>query len=142
MLERMNVFWNSQEHANCFDRCARLISRIRSGIATNIRIKTEVRSAHSVGFTEPHSELRMLQVREAHGISMRSFTPKHLDCRISLFKSRAVNDKFEIPMDYGWGVVVASLDMVEVPGEHLTMFSEENVAILAREVSKRLENNS
>jgi thioesterase domain-containing protein len=55
-----------------------------------------------------------------------------------LFKSSVVDDKFEIPPDYGWGVVSSKVDVVEVPGKHLTMFDAPHVGKLAAQINKRL----
>ena len=80
----------------------------------------------------------MLQVREAHWQSMQIYQPSPLDCHITLFKSRATDDKFDIPDDYGWRQLVKSMDIVEVDGKHLTMFAPQHVGALAREISSRL----
>ena len=138
LIERMDVFWESQKHSGWLDKVGRILDRTRAGIATHLRVKNEIRSARSAGLTEPHSELRMLQVREAHWKSMKDFKPLPLACHVTLFKSHATDDKFEIPADYGWTAIVGSLEIVEVPGQHLTMFSHRHVGILAREVGSRL----
>jgi thioesterase domain-containing protein len=108
-------------------------------VATNIRVRRESKSARNAGMTEPHSAMRMLQVREANWESTQRYQPRHLDCHLFLFKSRETDDKFEIPDDYGWGSQVESLDIVEVEGEHLQMFAPQHVSTLAREINKRLK---
>jgi thioesterase domain-containing protein len=55
-----------------------------------------------------------------------------------LFKSRVANDKFDLPSDYGWTPLVQSIEMVEVPGEHLRIFERQHVGQLAEEVRKRI----
>lgn len=56
----------------------------------------------------------------------------------TLFKSRTTDGKFDIPDDYGWGTLVKTMDIVEVEGEHLTMFARLHVRALAKEIAKRL----
>ena len=94
-----------------------MLKRAREGLATHFRVKEEIRSARNAARTEPHSHLRMLKVREAHWESMSAYQPAPLDCHITLFKSRATDDKFDIPDDYGWSPLVKSMDIVEVDGD-------------------------
>jgi|GEM_PF-1123693 len=138
LMERAKVFWDAQDHPNWFRRAASMLVRAREGIATHFRVKEEIRSARAPGRSEPHSHLRMLKVREAHWASMNAYQPTPIDCHITLFKSRATDDKFDIPDDYGWNQLVKSMDIVEVEGKHLTMFAPRHVGALAREISRRL----
>jgi amino acid adenylation domain-containing protein len=137
-LERAGVFWSSHDDHHWFDRIGKLVTRAREGFATHFRVKEEVRAARDAGNTEPHSDLRMLQVREAHGEATEDYQPPPLDLHLTLFKSQATDDKFHIPSDYGWSDLVKSLDIVEVAGKHLTIFSPMHIGALAREISKRL----
>ena len=139
LLERGRVFWKSQKHLSISSKICNLLARARDGVTTNIRVRNETNCARNAGITEPHSEIRMLQVREANWESTQLYQPRHLDCHIILFRSRETDDKFDIPDDYGWSSVVESLDIVEVEGEHLEMFAPQHVSTLAREINKRLE---
>ena len=136
--ERIDTFWKSQKHLKLSHRICSLLNRTREGVATNLRVKKELNRIRNAGITEPHSELRMLQVRETHWDSMQGYVPQALRCGMTLFKSRETDDKYEIPADYGWKSVVDLLDIVEVEGEHLEIFAPEHVSTLACKVSKRL----
>ncbi len=138
LLERAEVFWDAQEHPGLLGKIGRMLVRAREGIATHFRVKQEIRAACSNGISEPHSHLRMLKVRETHWESMKVYQPAPVGCHITLFKSRATDDKFDIPDDYGWRPLVDSIEIVNVEGKHLTMFAPQHVAGLAREISKRL----
>ncbi len=139
LLERAEVFWDTQEHPGLLGKIGRILKRTREGIATHFRVRFEIRAARSSGVTEPHSQLRMLKVRETHWESMKAYQPAPLGCHITLFKSRATDDKFDIPDDYGWRPLVDSIEIVNVDGKHLTMFDSQHVASLAREINKRLD---
>ena len=138
LLERAEVFWEAQAHPDLIERIRRLIGRVSSGLATHFRVKSEIHAARSTRRSDPYSEVRMLQVREAHWESMKAFNPEPLPCGIVLFKSRVANDKFDLPPDYGWTPLVESIEMVEVPGEHLRIFEKQHVGHLAAEVRKRI----
>jgi len=138
LLERAKVFWESHDDQDWLHKAGRLLTRAREGIATHFRIKKETRTARNFRNSEPHSDIRMLQVREAHWESMMVYQPSPLDCHITLFKSEATDDKFDVPDDYGWRNLVKSIDIVEVSGKHLTMFSPRHVGALATEIARRL----
>lgn len=138
LLERAEVFWNEERDQHWLSRVGRFVNRIREGIATNLRVKGEIRAARTAGNTEPHSDIRALQVREAHWQAMTIYQPMELDCHITLFKTQSADDKFELPHDYGWSRIAKTLEIVEVPGQHLTMFSTRYVGTLARQVARRL----
>jgi thioesterase domain-containing protein len=80
----------------------------------------------------------MIQVREAHLQAMRDYQPSSIDCPLLLFKSSVVDDKFEIPEDYGWKRITPDVQIIDVPGRHLDMFDEPHVSTLAREINLRL----
>ncbi|OYV03997.1 MAG: hypothetical protein CFE26_19220, partial [Verrucomicrobiales bacterium VVV1] len=138
LMERAEVYWNSNQRLHWFDRIFRLAGRVREGIATHLRVRTEIRAAKRPGKTEPHSEIRMLHVREAHWTAMKNYRPSKLACHVTLFRTKAADDKFEIPPDYGWTELVKSLEVVEVDGRHLTMFEPDHAAALAGKVAARI----
>lgn len=138
LMERAEVYWNSQQSHPWFERILRVARRIREGITTHLRVRNEIRAARGAGATEPHSEIRMLQVREAHWNAMEAYRPGRLACQLTLFRTRVADDKYDIPSDYGWGDLVDSLEIVEVAGSHLTMFEPRHAAGLAKEIAARI----
>jgi thioesterase domain-containing protein/acyl carrier protein len=138
LMERARVFWNSQEKQHWIRKAGRLLERVGEGVCTHLQVRKQRYAARSSRISEPHSETRMLQVREAHLISMNSYQPSPLGCHVTLFKSKAPDDKFDIPDDYGWSSLAKSLEVIEVEGRHLTIFSKNHVGVLAREITERL----
>lgn len=136
LMERIEVYWKSQSQSSFPRRVWSLVKRFFAGVSTHLRVKREIHTARTAGNTEPHSEIRMLQVREAHWQAMERHRPQYLDCHVTLFRT-ATDDKFEIPGDYGWREMVRSLEIVIVPGDHLTMFDAEHAPGLAREIANR-----
>ena len=138
LLERAEVFWSAQDGQHLLGKTRRMFARVKEGVWTHLQVRKQNYAARSTRVSDPHSKTRMLQVREAHWQSMNNYRPSPLDCNITLFKSKASDDKFDIPNDYGWGSLVKSLDIVEVEGKHLTMFAREHVGALAHEITMRL----
>ncbi|MGB6222854.1 amino acid adenylation domain-containing protein [Haloferula sp.] len=139
LSERMSVYWNAQADKPLIGRIASLASRFKDGVETHLRVKSEVAAAKSSAAAEAHTELRAIQLREAHEQAMRAFEPKPFDGTLTLFRAEAVNDKFAIPDDYGWSSLVKELRIVEVPGQHLTMFDSGHVEPLANSFSKAIQ---
>ena len=135
---RFNAFWQQQQDLPLPSRLERLRERISEGIATNRRVKAELAAAFSSGPAEAHSDLRRVQVREENWRAMQAYRPRPFKGRVTLFKAMTPSDKVEWPEDYGWSAFAGGgLEIVPVPGRHLTLFDDENVGALARALVSR-----
>ena len=139
LTERVSVYWNSSNELSLRERILKLAGRFKDGVETHLRVKAEIAAAQKAGVAEAHSDLRAIQLREAHVAAMDAYRPRPFRGCLHVFRATAVNDKFEVPDDYGWRDLVDELRLVEVPGEHLTMFDEGNVKPLADEFGRCLE---
>jgi amino acid adenylation domain-containing protein len=140
LIERLSVFWKQSAGLPLAPRIGLLKSRIAEGIHTNRRIRSELKAAMAKGPATAYSDLRRVQVREENWRAMLAYRPKPFAGRITLFKTTHVNDKYEFPADYGWGrLALAGLDIIPVQGEHLALFSTENVTSLAAAVRNALD---
>ncbi|MCH7226404.1 amino acid adenylation domain-containing protein [Haloferula sp. A504] len=135
--ERVSVYWNSQSEASLAERIRRLAGRFKDGVETHLRVKAESAAARGEA-ASAHTERRAVQLREAHEKAMDAYQPSRFRGTLHLFRASAVNDKFEIPDDYGWSDHVDALKIIEVPGEHLTLFDDGNVGPLAEDVAAEL----
>jgi len=136
--ERVSVFWSAQSEKRLLGRLRSLAARFRDGVETNLRVKAEVAAAKRAEPAGAHSELRSLQLREAHYAAMQAYNPKPYPGVLTLFRADAVDDKFEVPADYGWSGIVGEIRIVDVPGEHLTLFDPKNISHLARKFADRI----
>jgi amino acid adenylation domain-containing protein len=142
-LERFNVFWQEHGDESLLSRVGLLGDRIGEGLRTRRTIRAEVRAARSAGPAEPYSDLRRVQVREENWRAMQRYRPGRFKGRITLFKSTHANDKVERPADYGWAALAASgLDVISVQGNHLDLFSLENISTLAATLTQALKKSS
>ncbi len=131
LTERVSVYWNSQSDKPLMDRLASMASRFKDGVETHFRVRSELAEASKSDIAEANTELRAVQLREAHSEVMDAFRPKPFGGTLTLFRASVVNDKYAVPDHYGWGGVVGSLEIIEVPGKHLTLFESGNVEALA-----------
>ncbi len=136
---RLRVFWQQNSEVAIFQRIKRVCGRVCEGMRTNRRIRAEIQTAKSAGPAEPYSDLRRVQVREENWRAMQAYEPGSFNGRITLFKTSAISDKVEHPPDYGWANLGrGGLDIVSVPGEHLTLFAPENIDHLAEALKASL----
>lgn len=142
-LERLTVFWRQSAGLPLGQRLGSLTARIREGMHTHRRIKSEISLATSSGPASAYSDLRRVQVREENWRSMQAYRPRPFKGRITLFKTNHVNDKVEWPADYGWSpVALSGLDIVSVSGHHLALFAPEHIETLAEALSTSLRRSS
>jgi amino acid adenylation domain-containing protein len=142
LSERMSVYWNAQADKPLVGKIASIAGRFKEGVETHFRVKSEVAEARSSDAAEAHTELRAVQLREAHEQAMRAYEPKTFGGVLTLFRAAAVNDKFSIPDDYGWSALVQELRIIEVPGQHLTMFDSGNVGPLADSFAEAIQGSA
>ncbi|MFM2241464.1 MAG: hypothetical protein RLZ97_319, partial [Verrucomicrobiota bacterium] len=139
LTERVSVYWNASNDLSLRERILKLAGRFKDGVETHLRVKAEVAAAQKAGTAAAHTEMRAIQLREAHVAAMDAYVPQPFAGCLHVFRAAAVNDKFEVPDDYGWKHLVKDLRIIEVPGEHLTMFEDGHVKPLADEFLRCLE---
>lgn len=136
--ERAAAFWRIHENLPASQRAIALLRRLPQGIQNRRRIREEVALASSLT-PEAHSHLRRVRIREENWRSMQAYQPHHFRGRITLFKARTASDKVEWPQDYGWSPFAEmGLDVVPVPGNHLSLFDSEHVPHLAQALTHHL----
>ncbi len=140
LLERLLVFWGQTRDVRLTARLGMLVARIRTGLVTHKRIRTELKTASTSPAAEAYSDLRRIQVREENWRAMGIYQPRTFKGRITLFKTSSVNDKIERPADYGWSCVArCGLEIVTVSGHHLDLFSPDNIDTLANALTTSLK---
>jgi thioesterase domain-containing protein/acyl carrier protein len=137
---RLGAFWQQQDDLPLPAKLERLRERIAEGIAVHRQVKKEVAEAMTMGPAEAHSDLRRVQVREENWRAMQVYRPRHYPGQITLFKALTPSDKVKWPADYGWSAQAGGgLKIVPVPGRHLTIFDDKNVAELAKALEAALQ---
>ena len=129
---RCAAFWKQHREIPLGKRLSLLRQRIREGIETNRRVSAEILKAQSSGPAEAYSDLRRVQIREENWRAMQAYQPTRFPGRLTLFKAITGSDKVELPADYGWSAHAgAGLQIIEIPGRHLTLFEPHHVGALA-----------
>lgn len=129
--ERFRVYWTSLGDTATTAKLAALAKRVVQGVITFTRVRVESKLARLIARTRPHSSLRGLQVRDAHGQAMDAYRPGPILSPLTVVKAATGDHKFDVPVDYGWNACASSLVLLTVPGTHLTLFDPANVGTLA-----------
>ena len=135
LYERFQFFWKQNRDAALPARLVRLGMRIIDGIRTDRRVRSEICRAKACGPARAHSDLRRVQVREENWRAMQAYKPSRFSGRLTLFKAITASDKIKWPDDYGWAAFAGGgIEIVPVPGQHLTLFDSRHIATLARKL--------
>jgi thioesterase domain-containing protein len=138
--ERLASFWRQHQEIPLPSRLIKLGARFIAGIQTNRQVRSGILRSEANGPAPAHSDLRRIQVRESNWKAMKAYSPETISARLTLFKAIIGSDKFEWPTDYGWSSLTRSgLDIVPVPGQHLTLFEPENITALAKALETSLD---
>ncbi len=139
LCERFIVFWRQSLSDSLINRMHSVCIRFFQGIQNNRRIKAELIAAKNFGPAKAFSDLRRVQVREENWRAMQAYEPPTFPGRITLFKTTTISDKVKRPDDYGWTCQAKNgVDIIKVDGEHLTIFSPDNIKSLSHELKKSI----
>ena len=81
------------------------------------------------------------RIKFVYDNAMKSYRMSRLDCRGVLFRAESTQNSVSLSLEVhlGWGGLFGKgLEVVVVPGDHLSMMRQPNVNILASEISKTL----
>jgi thioesterase domain-containing protein/acyl carrier protein len=86
------------------------------------------------------AELVDIHVQMVHVRAFLAYKPLPYRGKVTLFRSFDQDSEYEMAEDLGWSAVAQDgVDVHYVPGTHLTVFSDENVSILAEKVEECIQ---
>ncbi len=140
LSERVAVNWTQRNSPNAgvLERVGKLGKRVGSGLAYRLYFEAEGAMARTLPAAKSASWLRQVQLRNAHERAMDAFVPRHFDGRLTLFRAMVGNDKFDIGEHYGWDGMVDEMEIIDVPGNHVTIFDKRNIEGVATAFRKAL----
>ncbi len=139
--ERLAVNWNKRTLAEkgVLEKVGKIGMRIGSGLAYRLYFEAEDAVARTLPQAKGAGWLRQVQLRKAHEKAMDAYVPGPLEGRLTLFRAMVGGDKFDIGEDYGWNDLVDELDIVDIPGNHISVFHKENVEAIAAAFREALD---
>jgi len=139
--ERVRLNWTSRNRpgAGVLEKAGNLTRRIGAGAAYKAYFEAECTLARALPDAKNAGWLRQVQLRLAHERAMGEFRPRRFDGRLTLFRAMVGGDKFDLGEDYGWQSLVADLDTIDIPGNHVTVFDRKNIDGVAAAFRQALE---
>lgn len=141
IAERISLNWSerNRQDAGFLEKLANLGKRVGCGLMFRLRFEAEGLAARSLPPARTANWLRRAQIRRAYEGAMDLYRPPAIDCDLTLYRAKVGCDKFEVEEDYGWRKVVkGKVEIVDVPGNHITVFDEEHVDEVAEAVQETL----
>ncbi len=129
LSERVAVNWTSRNErsASALEKFGNLSKRVGSGLAYRLYFEAEDAVARHLPDAKSPGWLRQVQLRKAHERAMEAYVPGKFSGTLTLFRAKVGNDKFEIGDDYGWAGLVDELDIIGVPGNHISIFHKDHI---------------
>lgn len=133
LSERIAVNWNKRNLADkgVIEKVGKLGVRIGSGLAYRLYFEAEDAVARTMPEAKGAGWLRQVQLRKAHEKAMEIYIPGPFNGKLTLFRALVGGDKFAIGDDYGWNDLVDELEIVDVPGNHVSVFHKDNIDAIA-----------
>ena len=140
LTERVAAGWR-QGGSDFGSKIKGLSDRISSGLKGKMGHDTETAEARALldAGTAATGPLRIVQVRETHVDAMDEYKVRPYPGSLLLLRSTAENDKYARLPDYGWGSLVGSLEIRDVPGNHLELFDPPHADKLAIQLREAVE---
>lgn len=139
--ERIAVNWNerNREGAGFFEKFGNLTKRFGEGMLFRLKFEAEGLVARNLPPADTANWIRQAQVRQAYEKAMDVYCPPSIDCDLTLYRAMVGGDKFDTCKDYGWkSVVSGKIEIIDIPGNHISVFDEENVDQVAEAVRSTL----
>jgi thioesterase domain-containing protein len=142
LTERAARNWQEGNTKSWAGRVGKLGERFGGGLVNKVRTQTEKAAATMISSTglEAGPRLQTVLIREAHDRAMNHYHPPSYDGDVVLFRAEDQGDGVVYPPHLGWeGFVRGGLEIVTIPGAHLTIFEEPHVAEFAAKLSEVLK---
>jgi amino acid adenylation domain-containing protein len=131
--ERVAVNWNKRTLAEkgAIGKVGHIGMRFGTGLAYRLYFEAEDAVARTLPQAKGAGWLRQVQLRKSHERSMAVYHPAPIAGKLTLFRAMVGGDKYELGEDYGWNELVDELEIVDIPGNHVTVFHKENIDAIA-----------
>ncbi|WP_411845596.1 amino acid adenylation domain-containing protein [Roseibacillus persicicus] len=141
LAERASRQWQESSEKSWVGKVGKLSGRFGEGLVNKLKVGTEKAAASVASSTgmDMGAKLQTVIVREAHDKAMQRYRPRSYDGDVVLFTAEDQGDGVIYPPHLGWdGYVRGQLELIPIPGEHLTIFQEPHVEDFAKELHKIL----
>lgn len=133
LSERIAVNWNKRTLADkgAIGKVGHIGMRFGTGLAYRLYFEAEDAVARTLPEAKGAGWLRQVQLRKSHERAMAVYQPAPFGGKLTLFRAMVGGDKYELGEDYGWNELVDELEIIDIPGNHVSVFHKENIDAIA-----------
>ncbi|CAN5762352.1 hypothetical protein BH09VER1_BH09VER1_13410 [soil metagenome] len=131
LSERVRRFWNAHREKGPLGRAQKVLAHGIKRAGRRVLPERPIKE-RPMDFEDE----RTREINEAHRKVLQAYRPGPLDGKMTLFRAAQEDGIFKMPPDFGWGPLVRELEVVVVPGHHMTMFEAGNVEVLGAKLRK------
>jgi thioesterase domain-containing protein len=141
LSERIAVNWNKRTLAEkgTLGKFAHIGRRFGTGLAYRLYFEGEDALARTLPQAKGAGWLRQVQLRKSHERAMAAFQPAPIVGKLTLLRAMVGGDKYELGEDYGWDELVDEVEVIDIPGNHISVFNKENIDAIAAAFRGALE---
>jgi len=85
--------------------------------------------------------LRILKIQEAHRKLLEDYQPAPYEGRTFLFRALVQSGSYDFNRSMGWNALIPDLQVIDITGNHETIFSAPNVRALSRDCGEIFAND-
>lgn len=130
--------WRSQDDKTLLKQVRRFGVHLIDGFQNKVEYLNHIRA-----LKKEHGEildlpehLKILKIQEVHREISEQYDPQPFEGRTFLFRSLVQSGAFDFNRSMGWNTLIPRLKVIDVTGNHETIFNDPNVLILSRECSE------
>ncbi|MEM7600656.1 MAG: thioesterase domain-containing protein, partial [Verrucomicrobiota bacterium] len=135
---RLASDWRSQNDEVLLKQVRRFGVHLIEGFQNKVEYLSHIRTLkkeHGEVLDLPE-HLKILKIQEEHRKQLEEYIPATYDGRAILFRALIQSGSYEFNRSMGWNTVMPHLNVVDVTGNHETIFNQPNVIGLGRECSE------
>ena len=143
LKEKLMVAWNRPTYVSRPGRALFVASRFLGGLAWQLihgpRLKRAYQMLQETGQMHENETVRFRQIEFHNNVLDGSHNAAAVDAHMVILKAADRGDKYAFPDDLGWTELVSSLRIIQVPGDHLSVVSEENQPFMAAQIGASIQ---
>ncbi len=132
LSERVRRFWNAHREKGPLGRAQKVLAHGIKRAGRRLLPERPLTQRPADVLDE-----RSQEINEAHRKVLQAYRPGSFDGKMTLFRAAQEDGIFKMPHDFGWEPLVRKLEVVTVPGHHMTMFEPGNVEVLGARLRKQ-----
>ena len=139
LTERIQQAWHRKSFSSNRERVIFIARRFYQGMRWNLRSGPLLKKAYKMLLDsgEMHNDeaMRLKQIEYHNCLLDAKYRTEPIDAHMVLLKASDQGDQYAFPNDMDWSELVTSLKVFQIPGDHLSVVSDENQPFMASRIA-------